>query len=109
MSAFVSFLVVFDSLPRLAHANSSFPKWLAYISSMTPTTADHSRNFEDLPLPGGVDRPPGGTARGGGTKTPRKVQWAIDSRQVDADSSAHALDEHGLDASRGFCIIAQIN
>ena len=50
-------------------------------------------------------RPPGGTARTPGTKTPRKVQWAFDEREKppgpspDPSLSRHALDELGLDVS----------
>jgi len=59
-----------------------------------------------LPLDNMQDnRPPGGTRRSGGAKTPRKVQWH-DERDVvpDANASTRALDEHGLDT--GFCILA---
>lgn len=50
----------------------------------------------------GDGRPPGGTARNAGTKTPRKVQWLDEntpSAPGRATDSTHALDEHGLDPS----------
>lgn len=45
-------------------------------------------------------RPAGGTARTSGTKTPRKVQWAVSQPGDDGVhgvDATHALDEHGLD------------
>ena len=49
-----------------------------------------------LPIDPNDNRPPGGTRRSGGTKTPRKVQWTDERDVVD---SPRALDEHGLDVS----------
>ncbi|KAI4527728.1 DUF1212-domain-containing protein [Schizophyllum commune Tattone D] len=48
---------------------------------------------------GGDGRPPGGTSRKNGDKTPRKVQWLDESttNTRESDRSTHALDEHGLD------------
>ncbi|KAL1741632.1 hypothetical protein HDZ31DRAFT_45008 [Schizophyllum fasciatum] len=47
---------------------------------------------------GGDGRPPGGTSRKQGDKTPRKVQWLDESTNTrDSERSTHALDEHGLD------------
>jgi len=60
-----------------------------------------------LPLDNMQDnRPPGGTRRSGGAKTPRKVQWH-DERDVvpDANASTRALDEHGLDVSLSFPVL----
>lgn len=53
-----------------------------------------------IPSPTQDNRPPGGTRRSGGTKTPRKVQWH-DERDASTESteSPRALDEHGLDPS----------
>lgn len=56
------------------------------------------------------DRPAGGTTRTPGTKTPRKVQWALAHPNSDPTvqeaqegfqglEATHALDEHGLDVS----------
>ena len=52
-----------------------------------------------LPIDPNDNRPPGGTRRSGGTKTPRKVQWTDERDVVD---SPRALDEHGLDVSTHF-------
>jgi hypothetical protein len=49
-------------------------------------------------------RPAGGTIRTSGTKTPRKVQWAVDEENQDISSTPHALDEHGLDVSSRFLL-----
>lgn len=43
-------------------------------------------------------RPPGGTSRASGNKTPRRVQWLDDNNDTNI-MSTHHLDEHGLDVS----------
>ncbi|EDR02469.1 uncharacterized protein LACBIDRAFT_309496 [Laccaria bicolor S238N-H82] len=56
-------------------------------------------------LPSEDGRPPGGTARTPGNRTPRKVQWIDESREeepvVEATGSSHLLDERALDPT-GF-------
>ena len=55
------------------------------------------------------DRPPGGTRRTGGVKTPRKVQWFdgdVGGAGSPSEASTRALDERGLNVrAKAFFVL----
>lgn len=69
------------------------------VPSMPSPSLDHHSSSHETPPSAIADRPPGGTARSGGTKTPRKVQWAVERPGLEHEISTHELDERGLDVS----------
>ncbi|KAH9840879.1 uncharacterized protein C8Q71DRAFT_427891 [Rhodofomes roseus] len=89
-----------ESILQLSNIPSSQP------STTTLTTLMDSGSPTGSPPPLPIDpndnRPPGGTRRSNGTKTPRKVQWTDERNAADPNLSPRALDEHGLDVSTHF-------
>lgn len=78
------------------------------VPSMTSTAVGPDSSSQITPPSASTDRPPGGTARSGGTKTPRKVQWAVERPALERVPSTHELDERGLDVSY-FCHIGSLS
>ncbi|CCM05223.1 uncharacterized protein FIBRA_07433 [Fibroporia radiculosa] len=81
------------------------PSIQSILLTSSPPTSPSTSTLMDSGSPPHVisphddNRPPGGTRRTNGTKTPRKVQWHDERDAEDPNASTRALDEHGLDPS----------